>query len=156
MAVDEYDSADVKNNDDATKPDESTGTSKDFAGFDNEGGVVIDGTTVTFVGDLTDIVAMVKATLNDDRYDEIIPLYTRIAAVFVINRLYPMDKTRTWADVPARYAANVVMIAVHLINKRGAEGETQHEENGTKRVYSSSEIPAGMLSDIVPFASVPQ
>lgn len=118
--------------------------------------ITVDGESLPSVGDLPGIESSVKQMLADDRYDDLVPLYSQVAATFVINRLFPMDKSRTWDDVPSRYASNAALIAVFLINKRGAEGETQHEENGTKRVYTSSEVPTGMLSDIVPFASVPK
>ena len=44
--------------------------------------------------------------------------------------------------------------AVYLLNKRGAEGETAHSENGISRSYESADIPESMLSGIIPFAGV--
>lgn len=54
----------------------------------------------------------------------------------------------------SRWNMKQVEIAVYLYNKQGAEGETEHTENGTKRVYESASIPASMLSDISPIARV--
>lgn len=103
-----------------------------------------------------ELESMVKAMLGDDRYDGLVPTYLAIAESAIVSRLFPMDESKTWEDVPARYGMNACSIAVHLINKRGAEGEVTHEENGTKRTYTAREVPESMLSDIVPFAAVPK
>ncbi len=102
------------------------------------------------------LVEQVKLMLGDDRYDDLIPTYLSIAKSAITARLYPMDKGKTWDDVPERYGCNACYIAVHLINKRGAEGEESHEENGTKRSYTANEVPKSLLADIVPFAAVPK
>lgn len=156
MAIREYDSAYARFGENSVELGDLTGPSKIFASFDDDTGIVIDGTVVTFVGDQSDLAAMTKAMLGDDRYDELVPVYLLIAETAIVNRLFPMDKGKTWADVPGRYGANACSIAVHLINKRGAEGEVQHEENGTKRAYTTREVPASMLADIIPFAAVPR
>ena len=53
--------------------------------------------------------------------------------------------------MPDRYAMIQLNVASYLLNKRGAEGEIQHIENGIHRNYGSSDVPDGMLKDIVPF-----
>lgn len=55
--------------------------------------------------------------------------------------------------MPERYEYVQVEIAVYLINKRGAEGETAHSENGISRTYDNADIPSALLRDVVPFAS---
>jgi hypothetical protein len=44
-----------------------------------------------------------------------------------------------------------IKIANYLINKIGAEGQIQHIENGIHRNYGDSDIPDGMMEEIVPF-----
>lgn len=43
---------------------------------------------------------------------------------------------------------------MYLLNKRGAEGQTAHSENGISRSYEDGDVPPTLLRDIVPFASV--
>lgn len=47
-----------------------------------------------------------------------------------------------------------IEIASYLYNKQGAEGETEHNENGVDRKYESASIPESALSDISPVARV--
>ena len=44
-----------------------------------------------------------------------------------------------------------VEIAAYLMNKRGAEGETYHGENGVNRTYENASVPASMLAGVTPF-----
>jgi hypothetical protein len=57
--------------------------------------------------------------------------------------------------VETKYLTHQVQMAVELYNKRGAEGQIQHEENGIKRVYSSADISKELLSKIIPVAKTP-
>ena len=52
------------------------------------------------------------------------------------------------------YKRQQVEIAAYLVNKRGAEGETAHSENGISRSYEDGDVPPTLLREIVPFASV--
>ena len=75
-----------------------------------------------------------------------------IAGNKVCRRAYPFDPTVT--AVPDLYAHIQVEIAVYLLNKRGAEGQTAHSENGISRSYEDGDVPPTLLRDIVPFAAV--
>lgn len=76
----------------------------------------------------------------------------------ILNRLYPYmnDAEYENAVVPRRYESKQIRIAAYLLNKRGAEGETQHIENGIHRNYKSSDIPDEMLRDIPPLIGIPR
>lgn len=78
--------------------------------------------------------------------------YLSIAGNKVLKRAYPFDDTVT--EVPDRYAFNQVEIAAYLLNKRGAEGQTAHSENGISRSYEDGDVPPTLLREIVPCASV--
>jgi len=79
--------------------------------------------------------------------------YLEDAGSAIINKCYPFrDDIK---EVPAKYQNRQIEIAVYLVNKRGAEGETIHIENGTDRHYDSSSVPAAMLRDILPYAKIP-
>lgn len=56
--------------------------------------------------------------------------------------------------VPSKYDYRQCEIAAFLLNKRGAEGQTAHSENGVGRSYEGGNIPASMLDDITPYCGV--
>lgn len=85
--------------------------------------------------------------------DKLLKAYLRIAASIILKRLYPFNKDKD-KELPDCYAVKQCEIASYLYNKRGAEGETSHDENGIKRTYESGDVPPSMLKDIVPFAEV--
>ena len=101
------------------------------------------------------MVAAVKALVGDSRFDGLVPHYLEIAKSAVVSRLFPYAN-RTWEDVPAKHHARTVDIAVYLVNRRGAEGETSHQESGISRSYESAGIPKRLLSGMPPYVGVPE
>jgi hypothetical protein len=91
-------------------------------------------------------------TDEEDFSDEILLAYLNIAGRKIIDRAYPFDSTVT--IVPERYETLQCEIAVYLLNKRGAEGETSHSENGISRSYENADVPSSMLSVVTPFVGV--
>lgn len=53
-----------------------------------------------------------------------------------------------------RYLDLQIRIAVDLYNKRGAEGELGHTENGISRRYQSSWVSQELLNEVVPMVGV--
>ena len=47
-----------------------------------------------------------------------------------------------------------IRIAVEMFNKRGAEGETAHSENGISRSYASANVSEDLLKEITPKVGV--
>lgn len=86
--------------------------------------------------------------------DATLLVYLDMAAETVLNRLYPLKKSYEGLEVPDRYAQIQLKVAAYYLQKRGAEGEIQHIENGVHRNYGSADVPDGMLKDIVPFVAV--
>lgn len=84
--------------------------------------------------------------------DDILISYLKIAGDKIINRAYPYDETVT--EVPRRYGVLQCDIAKYLLNKRGADGETAHSENGISRTYASADVPESLLSEVIPFVGV--
>jgi hypothetical protein len=84
--------------------------------------------------------------------DDVLISYLAIAGRKIINRAYPYDDTVT--EVPRRYGYLQCDIAAYLLNKRGAEGQTSHSENGISRSYASADVPEAMLSEIIPHVGV--
>ena len=84
--------------------------------------------------------------------DDTLLAYLRLAATKVINKAYPFR--HDVMEVPDKYAMIQIEIACYLLNKRGAEGESEHNENGTYRKYEAADIPDSLMSKITPFVKV--
>jgi hypothetical protein len=97
-----------------------------------------------------------KSLLDISGTDEDALLLTllSISAQKILDRVYPYDSTVT--EVPNRYAMKQVEIAVYLYNKRGAEGQTSHSENGINRTYESADVPESLMRGITPHVGVIQ
>ena len=100
-------------------------------------------------------INMMKARLSaltGETDDNTLLTFLNIAADKVLEKCYPFHRGKK--AVPARYHSTQLEIAAYLLNKRGAEGEIAHNENGINRSYESASVPESMLKGIVPFASV--
>ena len=96
-------------------------------------------------------LTMLKAMTGEEN-ESVLSTYLSIAGNKVLKRAYPFNSTVT--EVPDRYAYNQVEIAAYLVNKRGAEGETAHSENGISRSYEDGDVPPTLLREIGPCASL--
>lgn len=101
--------------------------------------------------------------------DDTLSVYLDLAGAKILERLYPFvdsyseirppDEETESAEafpVPEKYHMLQLKIATYLLNKRGAEGEVQHIENGTHRNYGDADIPEAMLAGIAPFVGIPK
>ena len=79
-------------------------------------------------------------------------VYLEMAGAKILERLYPYRENWDGLRVPDKYAMLQLKISCYLWNKRGAEGQIQHIENGIHRNYGDADIPENMLSDLMPFA----
>lgn len=86
---------------------------------------------------------------------DLVPYYVSVAQGAVVSHLFPY-RDATWEDVPEKHHPRACEIAVYLVNKRGAEGETSHSENGVSRGYESAGIPRSYFEGMVPFCGVPK
>lgn len=97
-------------------------------------------------------LTMLRAMVGDGDSDEVLLTYLTLAGRKIINRAYPYDND---VDiVPRRYGYLQCEIAAYMLNKRGAEGETSHSENGVSRGYESADVPESLMGQIVPFCGV--
>ena len=103
---------------------------------------------MTEVEKLSMLRVMVGQPNEGDWSDEVLTSYLNIAGRKIINRAYPYDDTVE--EVPRRYGYLQCDIAAYLLNKRGAEGETAHSENGINRSYASADVPEAMLGEVTP------
>ena len=107
---------------------------------------------MTEVEKLSMLRVMVGQPNEGEWSDDVLISYLAIAGRKIINRAYPYDDTVT--DVPRRYGYLQCDIAAYLLNKRGAEGQTAHSENGINRSYESADVPESMLSEVTPHVGV--
>lgn len=100
----------------------------------------------------TEKLTALKAVVGDSDTDEVLSTYLKLAGSKILAKAYPYDDTVT--DVPAKYEYLQVEIAAYMLNKRGAEGQTSHSENGISRTYENADVPASMLKAVTPHCGV--
>ena len=100
-------------------------------------------------------VAMLRSMMDGDTTETaILEVFLELAAQKILNRMYPYKESYAGLEVPDRYVSIQLKVANYMLNKRGAEGQIQHIENGIHRNYGSADIPDGMLQEIVPYCQV--
>ena len=98
-------------------------------------------------------IAVLETMLGeDDAGPEVLSAYLELAAQKILNRMYPYKTDYAGIVVPERYEWIQLNVACYLYNKRGAEGQIQHIENGIHRNYGDADVPDNMMKDITPFA----
>ena len=95
---------------------------------------------------------LLKALVGESDTEEVLLAYLNIAGRKILNRAYPYGTDET--TVPTRYDFLQCEIAAYLLNKRGAEGQTAHSENGISRSYESADVPESMLGAVTPMVGV--
>ena len=97
-------------------------------------------------------LTLLKAMVGGSDTDDVLLAYLDIAGSKIINRAYPYDSEVT--EVPTRYDFLQCEIAAYMLNKRGAEGQTGHSENGISRSYESADVPESLLGAVTPMVGV--
>ncbi len=93
-----------------------------------------------------------KAIVGDSDSDALLSTYLDISASKILAKAYPYNQEVT--EVPIQYESLQIEIAVYLLNKRGAEGQLMHSENGVSRTYESADVPSSMLRSVIPNCGV--
>lgn len=97
-------------------------------------------------------IETVKTLLDDpEATTEVVSVYLKLAENAMLKRLYPF--TSVAEALPNQYDMDQCELAVRMYNRRGAEGETAHNENGINRAYGSVDDD-DILSRLVPFAKI--
>ena len=95
---------------------------------------------------------LLKAMVGESDTEEVLLTYLKVAGQKIINRAYPYGTDEP--EVPTRYDFLQCEIAAYLLNKRGAEGQTGHSENGISRSYESADVPESLMGAITPMIGV--
>ena len=67
----------------------------------------------------------------------------------ILNRRYPFGPPE-WATLSAMHEQIQLRIAVELFSKMGAEGQTEHAENGITRKWEAADVSPSLLRTIIP------
>jgi hypothetical protein len=97
-------------------------------------------------------LAVLRTMIESADDDKVLSTYLKLAGKKIIARAFPYEPTIT--EVPAQYDTLQCEIAAYMLNKRGAEGQTSHSENGISRSYENADVPTSMLKVITPFCGV--
>lgn len=92
---------------------------------------------------------MLKNMVGTSDPDDVLSTYLTLAGKKIIAKAYPFDSSVS--DVPEQYDTLQVEIAAYMLNKRGAEGQVTHTENGIQRQYENGDVPSSMLKTVTPF-----
>ncbi len=90
-----------------------------------------------------------KVQLDNPEVDDGILIFCLDRAKDMICDIRNSDK------VEPRYLNTQISIAIELYNKRGAEGQLGHGENGISRSYSSADISKEIIHTITPVVKTP-
>ena len=74
------------------------------------------------------------------------------AKAVILSRRFPFGEQPE--EIENKYKDLQIRIAVEMFNKRGAEGETAHSENGVSRSYASANVSEDLLKEITPKVGV--
>lgn len=91
--------------------------------------------------------------ITGEKSKVVLSTYLSLAKSVVLSKAYPYDNGRI-DEVPPKYDSVHIEIAAYMLNKRGAEGEISHSENGVSRSYEDGDIPPTLLRRITPMAGV--
>jgi hypothetical protein len=93
-----------------------------------------------------------KIRITENVSDEELEDILESAKAVILSRRFPFGDYPE--DIEPRYKDLQIRIAVEMFNKRGAEGETSHSENGISRSYASANVSEDLLREITPKAGV--
>ena len=97
-------------------------------------------------------LTILKSMLDsgDATTDDTANAYLAAAEKAVINIAYPFGNGTE--IMPEKYDYEQIEIALYMLNKRGAEGEKLHIEEGVHRSYEVADIPVSLRARITPQA----
>lgn len=85
---------------------------------------------------------------NQLESDAVLQFYLDSASAIICDR-------RNTDVVEPIYSTLQIKMAIELYNKRGAEGQSGHSENGISRTYESSDLSPSLLAQVTPIVKTP-
>lgn len=90
--------------------------------------------------------------MTDETDEGLLSTYLTLAQQQVYESAFPYGNYPE--TFPAQYDGVQVEVAAYMLNKRGAEGETVHLENGVGRHWEDGGVSPSLLRRIVPYVGV--
>lgn len=97
-------------------------------------------------------IAIVKS-MTEETDTDVISAFLELAGDAICHYADPYGQTERSALLE-RYGGVQTRAAAYFLNKRGAEGESGHSENGISRSYESADLPESLLREITPVCGV--
>lgn len=85
----------------------------------------------------------------DPASDELLSYLLEQSEGIILNRRYPFGAPEG-VTLSAMHERIQMRIAVELFSKMGAEGQTEHAENGITRKWEAGDVSPSLLRTIVP------
>lgn len=85
----------------------------------------------------------------DTATDNLLVYLLEQAEGIILNRRYPFGAPEG-ASLSPFHEQIQLRIAVELFTKMGAEGQTQHQENGVSRTWEAGDVSPSLLRQIIP------
>lgn len=86
--------------------------------------------------------------VTDEADANVAKAYLDVARSRIMSRAYPFVSDLSSLSFPARYDDLHVRLAIDMWAKRGAEGQSSHNENGINRSY---EPQSRLLAEVIPY-----
>lgn len=97
-------------------------------------------------------IAIVK-NMTDETDTDVISAFLELAGDAICHYADPFSKSDK-STLLENYGGVQTRAAAYFLNKRGAEGESGHSENGISRSYESADLPETLLREITPICGV--
>lgn len=98
--------------------------------------------------------ALVRTLLGEDPGDAVVEGYLGVARDLILEARNPFSADPTAENWEARYDRLQCEVAVELVARRGAEGQTAHKENGVDRTWADAGVSSALIGRVVPRARV--
>lgn len=95
---------------------------------------------------------IIKFWFPDER-EELLEAALERARLGILELRFPLGFTAD-QELEAQYTGLQLEVAIEIISKIGAEGETAHNENGVSRTYENAGISESLRRRVVPMAKV--
>ncbi|MDR2044903.1 MAG: phage head-tail connector protein [Clostridium sp.] len=101
---------------------------------------------------LDEKLTALRAMVGGPDTDEVLSTYLTLAGGKIIAKAFPYRTDVT--EVPERYDYLHLEVAAYMLNKRGAEQQVSHSENGIARSWESGDVPSSLINQVTPVVGV--
>lgn len=92
-------------------------------------------------------IAQMLIMLGSEEDTNVLEVYLLQAKSLILNTRFPFGYTSD-KDVEPKYEQLQIELAIVLFNERGAEGQSNHSENGVSRTWRTKDQ---ILAEITPY-----